>query len=897
MVFRSMRPKKYGWGRVITLAGATLSLLSMLWAAFTTPCVDLRLTIQTGSNLACLSLLEFALPLFIAALLWGMGVWVGETVGRPTPSAFFFFISSILSWGLRSMTGSDLGYRLLFPGFLWAAPLQYLVHWDLINRPTERAIRAKLTILAVLAGLLSLPSLLWSREILSAHPLGEVWRASAVFLLLVSLGLTLALLIWHYHHDWREVRRRPIRLILFGDIAGLMPLILLSILPRSVQTAIRLPFEMTLCGLLFIPVMYAYASMRYRHERLGQALKQIATFFCALTLFGALVIWGLIVVHKFAPSRSVSQTAFWHSGISGLAMLGTLALSQPLARMIERIWYGQMPDYAATIERLARSLAATLDRTKLELLLVHELRDVMALSFAALFLRDRRWRLRWAAGDGVALADELGDLLDAEGPLAAYLRSRRGPVAHQEVRANVALDRPSPLERWLLDRSDIGVWVPLNSEKLLLGFILLGNKVSEDLFTTEDYRILTTLAHQASIAAENVRLVEEMAAQEERLAQATKMETIGRLAAGIAHDFNNILMSILGYTYLIRSRNDLALEVYEDLDVIYKEGERASRLVRQILDFARKSIVQFRPLDLVSFLKETIKFLQRTLPESIHIVLEVGAEDYVIHSDPGMMNQVLTNLALNAVDAMPEGGELRVALRRLSFHREEDAPLQDMQPGEWVVLSVHDTGTGIPENVLPYIFEPFFTTKEVGKGTGLGLAQVYGIVKQHGGYIAVDTAEGAGTTFTIYLPAMTTSAEEEQEAEPEQIVLGHGETILLVEDEPVVLDTIKRMLERANYRVLSARNAQQALQAFEHPENEIALLLTDIVMPGSGGWELIKLLHRRHPELRALLITGYPLKEEGQDLLLSGSVRWIQKPVTAVALSRYVAQVLAQEPA
>jgi signal transduction histidine kinase len=246
---------------------------------------------------------------------------------------------------------------------------------------------------------------------------------------------------------------------------------------------------------------------------------------------------------------------------------------------------------------------------------------------------------------------------------------------------------------------------------------------------------------------------------QERLQRQDRLAAVGQLAAGVAHDFNTLLTGIIGFADMLQKREDMPEQARARLVHILTQGQRGAHLVRQILDFSRASISQLQPLDLASFLRQATNF-QGIIPENIHIALEVDPGTHHIRADPARIRQVLTNLAMNARDAMPEGGELAFRLSGFTRKLNERPPCLGMPPGEWVVLSVSDTGTGIPAEVLPRVFEPFFTTKDPGKGTGLGLAQVYGIVEQHEGYINTESQEGEGTTVAIYLPTLVVGKDE-----------------------------------------------------------------------------------------------------------------------------------------
>ena len=374
--------------------------------------------------------------------------------------------------------------------------------------------------------------------------------------------------------------------------------------------------------------------------------------------------------------------------------------------------------------------------------------------------------------------------------------------------------------------------------------------------------------------------------------QQSRLAAVGQLASGIAHDFNNMLTGVIGYADLLQTRPDMPESAQDDLTNIIQQGRRAAQLIRQILDFSRQSITQKRPLDMVPLLKETIKLLERTIPENIHLLLEVESGDHQVSADMAQIQQMIANLAVNARDAMGEGGTLLFRLLQLRLEPEELPPSPEMSAGMWVVLEVSDTGTGMPPEIVQHIFEPFFTTKDPGEGTGLGLAQVYGIVRQHEGHITMESRVGAGTAFTIYLPALISGEEVAEEEVLKEISRGRGEAILVVEDEADVLEVLRRMLERLNYRVLTATNGEEALAVYDAYEQEIALVLADMIMPKMGGTAFFRALRERGSKVKVIVLTGYPLEEESRDLLVEGIVDWIQKPPTLPALAHTVGRAL-----
>jgi two-component system cell cycle sensor histidine kinase/response regulator CckA len=386
------------------------------------------------------------------------------------------------------------------------------------------------------------------------------------------------------------------------------------------------------------------------------------------------------------------------------------------------------------------------------------------------------------------------------------------------------------------------------------------------------------------------REIQQRAQQQERLA------AVGQLAAGIAHDFNNIMAVIVLYARMTSRDRSLPDSVRERLEIIAQQAEQATNLIQQILDFSRRSVLERRPVDLLSLVKEQVKLLERTLPENIEICLVCEAGDqatlFAVNADPTRMQQMVMNLAVNARDAMPEGGKLIIGLDWIRFESGEEAPLPGMSPGEWVRVTVEDTGTGIPPDVEPRIFEPFFTTK-APLGSGLGLAQVYGIIKQHEGEIDLVTKVGRGTTFTLYLPALPIAAAAHPSPGASALSYGAEEVILVIEDDAAVRSALVATLETLNYRTLEAANGRDALAILEQGE-EVALVLTDLVMPEMGGTALFRALQQRGAAVPVVMLTGHPLEEELQKLQEQGLAGWLLKPPTLERLSEVITQVLGE---
>jgi len=378
---------------------------------------------------------------------------------------------------------------------------------------------------------------------------------------------------------------------------------------------------------------------------------------------------------------------------------------------------------------------------------------------------------------------------------------------------------------------------------------------------------------------------------QERIQMQDRLATVGQLAAGIAHDFNNIMAAIVVYTDLLMMEPSLSDASQERLFIIQKQVERASSLIRQILDFSRRSVMEQSALNLLPFMKEMEKLLERTLPETIRLELEYQEGEYPVLADPTRLQQVFMNLAVNARDAMEDGGYLRFQLAHEEIY-DDEPPVMDMPAGDWIRVSVIDTGLGINPEDLSRIFEPFFTTKPVGQGTGLGLAQVYGIVRQHDGFLDVKSQVGQGTQFDIFLPALIAPPEEVHEREDRGIIDGTGKTVLLVEDDPTTRLALQAMLDAHNFHVLMASNGNEALKTLNKESNEISLVVSDIVMPEMGGMDLYTIMQIRWPDIEILFVTGHPLENPDQSFLERGNVGWLQKPFSIIEFNRAIKRLL-----
>ena len=371
----------------------------------------------------------------------------------------------------------------------------------------------------------------------------------------------------------------------------------------------------------------------------------------------------------------------------------------------------------------------------------------------------------------------------------------------------------------------------------------------------------------------------ERARTEEVLRQSQKMEAVGQLAGGIAHDFNNLLTVIRGWVYCLTMEMDRNAPLSEALRQIDTATERAAKLTAQMLMFSRKAPVHPQVLDLNEIVAQFGNLLNRLLGETITLEIETGMRPLTIRADPVLIEMVILNLAVNARDAMPDGGRLLLQAAEIEITDEDSLRRAQSRPGRFACVSVTDTGCGIPAEIVPHLFEPFFTTKEVGKGTGLGLASAYGVVKLHKGWIEVESAPGRGATFKVFLPLEATEPKPAAPPETAPVLVGGKETILLVEDEPPVRNLAKRLLEYHGYHVHEAANGTEALALWAAHRTEIDLLLTDMIMPGGcSGKELAEKVLADRCDLKVIYTTGYSPDTFGDQLVLREGVNFLGKP-------------------
>jgi len=441
-----------------------------------------------------------------------------------------------------------------------------------------------------------------------------------------------------------------------------------------------------------------------------------------------------------------------------------------------------------------------------------------------------------------------------------------------------------------------------------LPFILVSAVVSEDMAVAamkagaHDYIMKRNLARLVPAIERELREAQMRVARkaaeaalrqsEEQLRQSQKIEAVGQLAAGVAHDFNNILTAITGHSELLLRRLAADDPRRKHAEQIEKAAHRAAALTRQLLTFSRKQVIEPRVLKLDALILNLEGMLRRLIGENIEFGTLLDPAAGHIKADPGQIEQVIMNLVVNARDAMPDGGKLTVTTANATLDKSQLNNSPELGAGDYILLAVTDTGTGMTEEVKTHLFEPFFTTKPLGRGTGLGLATCFGIVKQNAGHIDVQSELGRGTTFKIYFPRVSSVPEPPRVRVMPTEVAGGGETVLLVEDETAVRELVGTTLREKGYTVFEAVNGAEGLRLARQHDGKIDLVLTDVVMPVMGGKEMADALRASHPDTKVLFTSGYTENALGHHGVLRPGIRFLQKPYPAATLARKVREVL-----
>jgi len=481
--------------------------------------------------------------------------------------------------------------------------------------------------------------------------------------------------------------------------------------------------------------------------------------------------------------------------------------------------------------------------------------------------------------------------------LAAFVQLNPNPAMELDAEGRITYANEAALELALLvGRNHPRGLLPENIRELVQNCLGTGPSLMRH-ETQIEGRALAWSFHPVLMSRAVHAYVEDITDRlslEAQLRRSQKMESVGQLAAGVAHDFNNMLTVIQGHAGMMLAKGNLPPALLDSGQAIYDAAERAASLTRQLLVFTRKNVMQVKLLDLREVVAHMTKMLERLLGETITLEFQPPAQSPLIRGDNDMIEQVVMNLALNARDAMPKGGRLAIHTEPVEVNEAYAQTHTEARVGPFVCLRVSDTGCGMDAATLARIFEPFFTTKEVGKGTGLGLATVYGIVKRHEGWIEVASEVGRGTTFAIFLPASTKPVEAKApDRAPAPEMRGGKETILIVEDEPVLRDMAHVILEECGYKILEAASGREAVEVWNQHRGAVDLLLTDMVMPeGLSGMDLAQQLQTSNPKLRIVFASGYSMDDLDASFLSEGHAAFLQKPYTHLTLAKAVRDCL-----
>lgn len=611
--------------------------------------------------------------------------------------------------------------------------------------------------------------------------------------------------------------------------------------------------------------------------------------------------WHIVLVHHAAEYSALLKNVRIAYGVTGIILLCSAFLllyyfnrtiEQPISRIIRSIRKGEKPDYSgiSEFEFLSNGLRDSIVAREKENSMLNNIYHIAISRRGEEFFDEVAiaiWRM-FGLNSLIARVGPDGENADVTvmylgGELIKGITvSLKGTPCEgvvQKKHMNV-LERDAyreyPGAKLLTDNkaeSYIGLAI-FDRRGEVVGVVNAFGRERE--FTESDIKVFQTIGQMVAIEFEMIEKEKTEQRMREELFQAQKMEAVGTLAGGIAHDFNNMLQGILGYASLLKMKISADDPLHRPLDVIENSAEKAAELTKQLLGFARKGKYIVEPLNLNILVEEVLSIITRTFDRAIEIRTTFSEDIWTIDGDRGQIEHVILNLCLNARDAMPGGGRLHIETSNVEWH-EGETPYPWAKPGKYAAVRVSDTGTGMDEEVRRHIFEPFYTTKERGKGTGMGLAMVYGVVKNHDGFVTVDSEMGRGSTFSVFLPAVEKEAKKE-EIEEKNVPSGKG-TILVVDDEDFIRDFARETLERLGYRVLEASDGREAIRIYAARKADVNLVILDLIMPKMGGDETFRKLKEIDPSVKVLISSGYGLGDGIREMMKDeGIAGFIQKP-------------------
>ncbi|MCP4663512.1 MAG: response regulator [bacterium] len=824
---------------------------------------------------------EILVAWFFPLLFWLMGT-IAVVFLRPKDDRWLILILFCYATALWSASGFVSRTQMAYSAIVFHAvlglfmPLSIHLHLilpDALFKKYHRWLLPPLYLASL--GLIIL-------DLLRPSSIGSfLWFAFAA--IVVSLGL----LVLRLFIPARPAIRMANRLMFFGVSLGLGPWVVLLATVFLAPSGGSLIYDIIEVVVFLVPIWpITYIYVLYKHDLEGVRFR-------ANRLLGAYGFFSLYItlyVLIFALFVGRWSSAGQREVIFGLILSLIFVAIAPSLRhrfqlLVNRYVFGIRYRPDEVLSAFAERIPTAFSRQVLKGVIVGEILPTLLIRQSALYLFDDD------EGDGAtgtiyeqklqaAVPREGGsDLSDLLGKAGRFLP--------------VGTEKRHPYE-W------VRLVVPLSVQEGIIGVWLLGRRDPDDFYPQSDIGLLTNLANQIAAVIENLRLVEKAQREvaenkrlQERLVQSQKMEAIGRLSAGVAHDFNNLLSVILGYGQLLQAMYRTEEDLQRALSNLMTAGRQAADLTGQLLTFSRQQEMEIRVLDLNSVVSETVRMLRGMAGEGVKLVTKLSSELPLVMIDPGQMSQVIINLAVNAKDAMPDGGRLTIETTHVDCREAGPVPDANLPPGDYVLMRVQDTGTGIDPEVQARMFEPFCTTKEEGKGTGLGLSVVYGIISQCEGYIFADSTVGEGAIFSIYLPGVSEGQADDAEEEVYSTLSDRGsETILVAEDEDSLRSVTSEILTGKGYTVLEARSGGEALSVSEAHGGEIDLLLTDVVMPLMRGPALAERLLGSRPQLKVVYMSGFRGDAiRGRGLDKPGTVL-IRKPFLPQTLARKVREVL-----